>query len=248
MAATQGELLPNPQKAAVYTSEAITGRRQRILKETRKIIAESGLQGFSVRVLCKRSNVALRTLYNAFQSKDRLIAIAIREAYDDLQSRVSYQTEADTLEGIIDRLQFINRRNLRYRNYTKAVASLYFATNLSEDIWEALRHMVFRNLLQWLNHVASEGDLKPGLQLDEVASLFANVEYAIINDWAQDRIADHDFVRRLELAVLQTATGAMRGESHRQAQEMLDHIATTGKAIEFPSPELRGPEAALPVR
>lgn len=245
MTEAEGNLPPNPQKTAIYTSEAITGRRRRILRETRKIIAESGLQGFSVRVLCKRSHVALRTLYNAFHSKERLIAIAIREAYDDLQGRVSYRTETDTLEGIIDRLQFINRRNLRYRNYTKAVASLYFAPDLSEDIWQALRHMVYRNLLQWLKRVAAEGDLKPGVELDELAALFANVEYSIMNDWAQGRIADKDFIRRLELAVLQTATGAMRGEAARKAQEMIERIAASGQAIEFASPEYNRREAAV---
>src|SRR5258708_5157752 len=136
-------LAPHPEKSQVYASPAIVERRRRILKETRKMIAEVGVQGFSVRELCVRSHVALRTLYNAFHSKDRLIAIAIREAYDDVERSIEYTTSAETLEGIINRLTFINTRNMGARNYTKAVASLYFAPDVGEDIWLALQHMVF---------------------------------------------------------------------------------------------------------
>ena len=205
------------------------------------MIAEVGVQGFSVRELCARSGVALRTLYNAFQSKDRLIAIAIQESYDDVQHNIEYTTSADTLEGIIDRLTFINTRNMGARNYTKAVASLYFAPDVGEDIWLALQHMVFRNLRQWLNRVAAEGHLQPGVDIDELGTTLANLEYSVMNDWAQGRIEDKDFIRRLIQSVLRVTVATMTGKPRTQAQRYLEEIAATGKAP-VPSPVIRRQE------
>jgi AcrR family transcriptional regulator len=242
----QTELAPNPEKSQVYASAAIVERRKRILKETRKMIGEAGVQGFSVRELCVRSDVALRTLYNAFHSKERLIAIAIQESYDDVERNIDYRTSADTLEGIMDRLTFINTRNMSARNYTKAVASLYFAPDVGDDIWVALQHMVFRNLRQWLNRMAAEKHLQKGVELNELAMTLANLEYSVINDWAQGRIPDQEFVPRLIRSVLRMTVGTMTGEPQAQAQRYLDEIAATGKAPEFPPPIVRRPRKQTP--
>src|SRR6266851_1962676 len=108
-------------KPLIYSSRSIAERRRRILREARKLLAERGIEGFAVRELCRRAEVAQRTLYNAFQSKDRVIALAIREAYEEVNQRFRYRTSAETLEGFLDRLTSVHERNFRARNYTDAV-------------------------------------------------------------------------------------------------------------------------------
>ncbi|HKY82384.1 MAG TPA: TetR/AcrR family transcriptional regulator [Sphingobium sp.] len=238
---TGEKLAPHPEKQLVYSSTMIHERRQRILHETRKMIAEDGLEGFSIRTLCRRADVAQRTLYNAFHSKDRLIALAIRETYEGVNSYIRYRTSAETLEGIVDRLMSVNRRNLKARNYTQAVTSIYFSANTSEDVWNALREMVYLNLRQWLDRVVRDGELQPWASLQEVAENFANVEYSVINDWARGRIPDEDYVRRLIRAVLSLAAGVTRGATQARANQMLEDISRTGELPEFPKPVLAQP-------
>ncbi|MEQ8958040.1 MAG: helix-turn-helix domain-containing protein, partial [Coleofasciculus sp. C2-GNP5-27] len=110
----------HPDKALTYFSPRILERRQRLLKETRKMIAESGYENFSVRKLCERASVAQKTLYNAFQNKDRLVVLAIREAYDDFHKYTNYTTDRNTVAGILDRAVALNRQNMRVPNYIKA--------------------------------------------------------------------------------------------------------------------------------
>ena len=226
----------NPDREPVYSSASIQERRQRILMETRRMIADVGINGFSVRTLCKNADVAQRTLYNAFQNKDRLIALAIREAYEDVNRHIRYRTSAETLEGIIDRLIAVNTRNLKARNYTKAVVSLYFSPTIGEDVWLALRQMVFLNLRRWLDRLARDGMLQPWIALDEAASDIANIEYSVINDWAVGRLPDADYVRRLVVAVLTYAIGITRGEEHDKAVAMITVIRGGGTLPEFPKP------------
>lgn len=232
-------LLPNPAREPIYASSSIQARRRRILQETRRMIAEKGIDGFSVRVLCRNADVAQRTLYNAFQSKDRLIAIAIRETYEDINRHIGYKTAATTLEGIIDRLISVNSRNLKARNYTKAVVSLYFSPTIGEDVWDALRQMVFLNLRQWLDRLAADGSLEEAVDVDEAAGVFANLEYSIINDWAVGRLSDEDYVPRLVLAVLSHAAGITRGPERDKVLAMTRTIRQSGRLPEFPKPTFR---------
>lgn len=234
-------LAPHPDKQLVYSSALIQERRQRILHEARKMIAENGIEGFSIRELCRSADVAQRTLYNAFHSKDRLIAYAIRQAYEDINSYIGYRTSADTVEGIIDRLISVNRRNLKARNYTLAVTSIYFSTTSGEDIWKALREMAFLNLRQWLNRLHADGELQEWVNLEELPGTFANLEYSVINDWARGLIPDEDYLRRLVTAVLSLAAGVTRGATAERTHQMLMEIARTGKVPEFPKPALTPP-------
>ena len=234
-------LVDNPERSLVYSSPLIHERRQRILKETRKLLAEVGVEGFTIRTLCSRAGVAQRTLYNAFHSKDRIMALAIREAYEDVNSYIRYRTSASTLEGIVDRLISINSRNLRAINYTRAVTSIYFSPDAHPDIWRALRSMVDLNLNQWLGKLEKENNLQSWVNVQELAHNFANLEYATINDWAQGRISDDDYVPRLVGAFLSLAVGAIKGEELDRAVQMLKDISREGKLPSFPKPVLQPP-------
>ena len=200
------------------------------------MIASVGLDGFSVRTLCKNADVAQRTLYNAFQNKDRLIALAIRETYEEVNRHIRYRTEVDSLEGIVDRAIALNSRNLKARNYTKAVASLYFSPSIGADVWSALRQMAFLDLRQWLDRLLRDGLLQPWVVLEEAAGDIANLQYAVINDWAVGRLPDEDYVRRLVCALLSYATAITRGEERDKAVAMITAIVATGALPDFPRP------------
>lgn len=242
--APQSELTSHPEKQLVYSSSSIHERRRRILREARKLLAEGGIEKFSIRKLCKRADVAQRTLYNAFHNRDRIMALAIREAYEDVNRYMRYRTSAETMEGIVDRLISVNTRNLRARNYTQAVAAIYFSPAASHDIWVAMREMVDMNLRQWLNRLVREDLLEDWIRVDELANEIANIEYATINDWAQGRIADEDYVRRLITAVLTHVVGSIRGEDKEMAIAMLRKIRATGELPEFPKPVYTPPREA----
>lgn len=236
------ELTSHPEKQLVYSSPSIHERRRRILREARKMLAEGGLEKFSIRTLCKRADVAQRTLYNAFHNRDRIMALAIREAYEDVNRYMRYRTSAETVEGIVDRLISVNTRNLRARNYTQAVAAIFFAPAASHDIWFALREMVDINLRQWLDRLVREDLLEDWVRVEELANEIANIEYATINDWAQGRIPDDQYVRRLITGVLTHVVGALRGDDKATALRMLRQIRETGQLPEFPKPVYAPPE------
>ena len=227
---------PIQERQNVYASDAMAERRSRILSETRKLISDGGLDEFSIRTLCKRANVAPKTIYNVFHSKDRLIAIAIREAYEGVNRHIRYRTSPDTIEGIVDRLISVNTRNFKAKHYTRAVTSLYFSGNVTDDVWNSLRSMVFLNLHQWLDKVEADGDFQGWMNKDMAGGLFANLEYSVINDWAFDRLPDEEYIPTLILGVLSLASGMTRGATHEAILKMLQEIEETGELPVYQKP------------
>jgi AcrR family transcriptional regulator len=231
-----GIIFGHPDRPLLYSSGAITERRRRILREAQRLIAERGIDGFNIRELCRRADVAQRTLYNAFENKDRIVALAIWGTYTEVNQRMRYRTAPETLEGILDRLISVNSRNLRARNYTKAVTSLYFSPTTSADVLHTLREMASLDLRLWLTRVEAEGDLAPWVRRGELEINFVNLEYATINDWACGRIEDEDYVQRLVEAVLLLTVGATVGSTREEAAKALQTIRRENKLPEFPKP------------
>lgn len=225
----------HPDKPLLYTSPLILERRRRLLREARRMIAEGGIENFSVRKLCQRAEVAQRTLYNAFHNKDRVIALAIREAYDEFNAHVRHRTDANTLAGVLDRTIAINRRNFRVRNYTKAVVSIYFGPGTPADVWETLRDMSVNAIHAWLMAMAARDELQSWVDPEHFATTMANVQYAVINDWCLGRLSDDAYLPRLAESMLLLVIGAVRGAVRDEAEQFLLALRDTGEVPIFPA-------------
>lgn len=199
------------------------------------MLSEVGLEGFSVRKLCQRAEVAQRTFYNAFSSKDRLIALAIRDAYDEFQKFISYRTDAQTVAGIVDRTLSTNRRNFKIKNYTKAVATIYFAPSTPKDIWYAIQDMAIAGWRDWLALLRGRDELSEWIDIEIFANHMANLQYSIINDWSCDRLSDEDYLRAMLHGTLSHALGAIKGAPHREAEAILTEAHRTNSLPAFPS-------------
>lgn len=54
----------------------------KILSATRKLIAESGLEGTTIKAICDRSGVLPGSFYNLFDSKEQAVLTVVRQAID----------------------------------------------------------------------------------------------------------------------------------------------------------------------
>lgn len=226
----------HPDKSLSYSSQKILERRRRLLKEARKIIAEDGLENFSVRTLCDRAGVAQRTFYNAFSSRDRLIAIAIREAFDEFQTFISYRTDPMTLEGIIDRVLSTNRRNLKIRNYTQAIVSIYFFPTTPHDIWSTIQDMAVSHWRVWLEHLRNLGELREWVDIDEFLKELSNIGYCNINDWCSGRLPDERYLPAVLVSTLTLIVGVTKGSIAQSAEVMLSEFRRSQIIPSFPIP------------
>lgn len=222
-----------------YDSPAMAERRRRILHETRKLINDEGLEGFSMREISVRANVAPKTLYNAFGDRDRLIGLAVREMYDALRQNVKFKTSDCTLPGLLDRAIILNRGNLKARNYAKAVATIYFAPGTHPSLREILQEMAVGKTSEWLEDLRAQGQLHDWVDTEHLTRHMANMEYGLILDWATGRVKDEEYLFRFVEIILFSAMAATRGEVRETAEALMQQMASSGEVPKFENPVIR---------
>ena len=191
-----------------------------------------------MRKLSKRANVAPKTLYNAFGDRDRLIGLAIREMYDALRYNVKFKTSDKTLSGLLDRAIVLNRGNLKARNYAKAVATIYFAPGTHLELRDILQEMAVGKTSEWLADLRTKGQLHDWVDIEHLTRHMANMEYALILDWATGRVKDSEYLFRFAEIVLFSALASTKGEVYETAQTMMVRMAETREVPSFGNPVL----------
>jgi AcrR family transcriptional regulator len=196
-------------------------RRQRILDETRRVIEENGIENLSMRELSKRADVAQRTLYNAFGSKDRIVGLVIQDNYLQQVSRMKFATAPDTMEGVIERLARVCMHFGRKRNYLKAVMDLYFAPTVHRDTIAMMRELSYANVRPWLLQLEQRRQLSPFLSREQIEGDMTDLAFAVMRKWT---IGDIGVARMADEAVrgfLVLAAGATTGEARERALRTL---------------------------
>jgi AcrR family transcriptional regulator len=227
---------PDVDLGLVYSSPAIHERRRRILDETRKMIAERGLSDFSMDEIGQRAGVAKRTLYNAFQTKERMIAIAIHEYFERYLSQIPFTGPVGSMQRNVERMVYMIRRDLQIRNYISAIMAIYFSADAESDIWKTMHSMAVDGNLQWIRAYEAKRQLQPWVDPDRLADDVVRTAYAILNDWCRGRIKDEDILLHFVSACLTVAAGATRGAARKEIEAMLEDFHANGIPVSPPPP------------
>jgi AcrR family transcriptional regulator len=224
------------ERPQTYSSPAIIERRRRILEETRKVIAEQGIAALSMNEIGQRAGVAKRTLYNAFQTRERMIASAIQEYFDEYVSRIAYSSTPGTLQYNLERMISVVQRNRKIRNYIRAIMALYFSSDVDHDIWTAMHSPAVEHNRTWIAALEKKKQLQPWVDVDGLVEDLVRFEYATINDWAQGRIPDDQIIVRLVGSYLVCVLGALKGAARKEVEALIVGIAERGMdALPAPS-------------
>ncbi len=211
-------------RSAGYSSPSIIARRHRILDETRRMIGEVGITLLSMDDVARRANVAKRTLYNAFQSKEHLVALAISKYFEDYAQRIDYSNEDATLEWMIERLVIVARRNLSIRNYTRALMNIYHSPDVDPEIRQAIHDIAAKSHEPWILELDRTGQLQPWIDAEDLIANMVRYRYATAHAWAEGLIPEDQLVMELVRGFLTFMAGATICEANRQIVEVLCNL------------------------
>lgn len=212
-------------RASGYASPSILARRDRILNETRKMIAELGLNGLGMDDVARRANVAKRTLYNAFQSKEHLVATAISKYFEAYEQKILYsKDDAATLDWMVEYLITVARRNQEIRNYTRALMAIYHSTDVDPEIRQAIHDIAARSHTPWVRHLAASRQLQPWIKPDALISLLVRYRYAVAQAWTEGEIGEGDLVIEVLRGFFTFMAGATKGRARKEILELLENL------------------------
>lgn len=230
MAATLPTASGAGERPQTYASPAIIERRRRILAETRQVIAEQGLAGLNMNDIGRRAGVAKRTLYNAFQTRERMIAAAIQEYFEEYISHITFTQPPGSLRHNLEWMMLVVQRNRRIPNYIRAIMALYFSPDVDEDIQLAMHSIASRHHRAWIETLEAGRQLQPWVAVGTLVDDLVRLEYAVINDWARGRIDDDAITLHLITSCLSFMLGALKGTARKEVEAMLKDIAENGDA------------------
>src|SRR5947208_1618414 len=78
-----------------------TKRRRMILETAIKLVSELGYEGVSMRALADRADVALRTLYNLYESKELLLLAAVDHHNRASMDRIMRENTREGFQGLL---------------------------------------------------------------------------------------------------------------------------------------------------
>lgn len=207
-----------------YASSSIIERRRRILTTARKMIASDGISAVNMDEISRRANVAKRTLYNAFQSKERLIAAAIQQYFEDYEVELIYSTPAATAERMAEHLALVAHRNLSIRNYTRALVEIYYSSEVEPNIRQTIGEIVAHSHRPWIDRLHAERQLQPWISRDALVDDLTRYRYSVANDWAHGRIADEGFASTLIVGAMTLMIGATKPRARRECEDVLKDL------------------------
>jgi AcrR family transcriptional regulator len=226
------------ERPATYASPTILARRARILDLTRELIAERGYAGFSLKEIGVRAGVAKQTLYNIFQTKERMIATAINQYFKDNEDSIHYASQPGTMDRMIERTIVAGKRSQRVPNYMSALMAIYHSPDADPDIWEVIHRVGTYPHLLWIEDLARrkllQSWIEPKALIDDVGAY----RYLIVLEWCRGGISDEEALRRKVIGSLSMMVGATIDPVRGEIEAKLRDIVAKGVPSYPAAPEL----------
>lgn len=197
------------------SSPAMFERRRRILSEARRLLRLNDGADFSVRELCSRAGVAPNTFYNAFGSKEKVIALSVTRYFEAFFERTRFTHAIDSLEGVVERNIAASLRNIAIPAYVQAVTRLYFSSNESLSVRPEMDRIVGRFFMPWLERLRMHHQLAKGVKLQFVPGNLAAILFTHVLEWRNGRLSDEEFKDARVDAALCYLRGLARGQAER---------------------------------
>lgn len=208
-----------------YASALMADRKSRILSEAQRLLDEQGVTGFTIRELSRRADVAQRTLYNVFGSKEDIIVSAIETYHATLQ--MPQNAPVENLEQELEVIEAAAKVVISLRRYSTAMVDVFFSPAVDPRIYASLRRISLSGANHWIELAGADKVLvkMSETERERLRSLLVNVTYANITDWAASRISDAELIARWQINFLTIIRNYLRPAQRKVADAALARLS-----------------------
>lgn len=221
--------VPNdPANSAAYSSDRMRERRRIVLAATRRLIADCGIDGFSMRTLARQAGVSTPTLFNIYGTRENLISQAVFDAfYVGIGESVTDAPE--TLSQLEAYIAWTGEQIIELGNYVDAIVASYFSRQAGNPIRLVLQRETEAPYARYLEAVKKRGNLSKHAKIPFVTRIIANQIFASMHEWSMGELSDDALPERLRLSVLFNTQAVVRGSEFEEVTGKLV-LASKSKA------------------
>lgn len=172
----------------------MTPRQSEILSESIKLIANKGIQGFTIKNLANAIGITEPAIYRHFKNKQEILVELLSLFKENKESFMS-NVQANSITPIEDlKTMFENR--FRFFANNPAIASVIFSEELFRND-PLLSKMVFeimkenqKIILQIISAGQKSSDIKPNVAAEQLAFIITGAIRLIVTKW---RLSEYSF-------------------------------------------------------
>ena len=201
-------------------------RRKRIVRAARKLIQETGDEGFTMQQLADAAGVSLMTPYNLFGSKQNLIIWVLD---DDVFrfSEMLEQVRADPLDTLVQSVSVARRLYETDPDFYRAALGVALgATPQERAYFLKPRASLWRELIQ---NAIDSGQLVPLLDIDAVARSIGYVFYSGITFWLAGEMNLRQFEAHVSQGVALILLGLAAPERRDELMKIINACPKTAR-------------------
>lgn len=201
------------------TPPRVLERRDHIIATTREMIGELGIEGITMRDLARRSGVVVGTLYNQFNSREAIIADALRQDFEGRYKPFpSTMPPSERLEARITEASKAIAGPMR--DYTRSVMFFYFHYNPNADLRSTIHDFVMEDISRIVQTIEDRAELQPWVNARAFADDIVTQLYALAAKWTQGYIPERQLKARLIQAAASSFIGISLGATRTEFEAL----------------------------
>lgn len=172
----------------------MTQRQSDILQESLKLIADKGIQGFTIKNLANAIGVTEPAIYRHFENKQKIL-IGILSLFKDNKENFFNNLKADNISPL-DKLKALFKIRFKYFANNRAIASVIFSEELfrndpllSEKVFEIMNENQ-KIILQIIKAGQKASVIKTDVSANQLAFIITGAIRLIVTKW---RLSEYSF-------------------------------------------------------
>jgi AcrR family transcriptional regulator len=201
-------------------------RRQRILDVARRLIAERGYEGVTMRELADESLVSVPTLYNLFGGKSELLFAAVELYFRNLLSQADQSGDEEGLHKVLAVCETLGASMPRHAEYARSLMTFFGGTQESTKLREFVARELTNELVVALEQMQAKKQLVAWVDPVALGERLATLMIMTSFEWAAHHLSD----RSLNSAMLFGAAAVIHGFARGKAAGEVEQIVRDQQA------------------
>ncbi len=196
-------------------------RKRRILDVARKLIAEKGYDGVTMRELADLSLVSVPTLYNLFGGKNELLFAAVESYFAKLLGGSALANAGNGLDKILFLTKMLGRETPRNAQHARSLMGFFGNISDAGGIHELVAHQLTAQLRNGLDEMQQKRQLAAWVEAGPLAERLASQLSITMFEWARQQLTDEGLLGAMLYGTSVTLLGLARGKAASELEVLV---------------------------
>ena len=202
-------------------------RKQRILDVGRRLIAEHGFDGVTMRELAEESLVSVPTLYNLFGGKNELLSAVVESYFAKLMGNALRRPTGEGLPRIFAVCRLLSVHLPQNAEYARSLMTFSLGTTDSSPVLEFVARELAHEFVLALEQMQVRRQLVAWVDLEVLAERLASLLLMITFEWGNRHLSDEALESTMLFGAASMLLGFGRGKAAAELEAVVrEHQVT----------------------